>query len=514
MRFRRADSSTFQSYQGRHRPRTTNRNGPNSNKGRVITAENPEYRLRTRELSLFPGSVQETHYFQFFRTVTASSLAGVFDFGFWTCDTLQVSHLYPALWHATTALGAVHVQLNVNGALQYSWPSKAGYHGVFALEQCLKSIRSLKRLTAQQELSEQDRIVVLTTCILFSCLSALEGYQEQAFMHIHSGLKLIRDWQLEEVYLQQPGNHMSSMLLLMFNQLDTQGRSVRQGLMTWTNAVFDKRDKSKLTIPCSVQNFTSCLQAYIELERLINGFSHIGIKNEDESGADSEQTVAQWKQVYSHALAAWDTRFNSFLASTSERISENMMILLRIRYIFTSTLFHDPCSGELGYDEFIHQFTTIVNFVERILEPRGAVTVQQEEFSSSQNPIHPHVNISLSTIISDPLLFIAMRCREPNTRHRALRMLKKYPRREGVVNTILATNLLERMISFEEKSCPKSKSCPDDDSSTGPGTCSAGRWICGNHRVSFQEFLALSHLGEQSMQKWYRCTGDSIFVTS
>ncbi|QKX59178.1 uncharacterized protein TRUGW13939_06310 [Talaromyces rugulosus] len=502
IRFRREDPSTFQSYKVKERRRPNSQK--DSNKGRIITREKPPSHklLYAPEPSLFPGNVQETQYFQFFRTVTASNLAGVFDFGFWTCDTLQASHLYPALWHATAALGAVHVQLNIDGPSPHRLPTETGYHDLFAFKQCSKSIQSLTKLTAQRELSEQDRTVILTTCILFSHLSALQGYQEQAFMHIHNGLKLIRDWRLEEMYLQRRGHHTTSMLILIFNQLDSQGRYIRQGLKI--NATSEKPDKLPPTIPFSVERFTSCLQAYVELERLINRFSHLGPMTEDESGEDAEQTIVRWKQVYSQALAAWDTRFSHFLATTSEQLSEKMIILLRIRCLFTSTLFEDPRKGELGYDEFVPQFATIVDLVGRILEPKGgAVTVQKEEGSvSPQNTIHQHADISLSVIISEPLIFTAMRCREPNTRHRALDLLKKYPRREGVVNSILATKLLGAFISFEEKSCPKYTSDPDSDRSTASVTCSTGRWICSKHRVGFREFLHMSSLGEQNMQKW------------
>ncbi|CRG90282.1 hypothetical protein PISL3812_07325 [Talaromyces islandicus] len=414
--------------------------------------------------------------------------------------------MYPALWHATTALGAVHVQLNVDGPLATHWSTERGYHGLFALKQCTKSIQSLTRLTAQKDLSEQDRIVILTTCVLFSCLSSLQGYQEQALMHIQSGLKLIRDWGLEEMYLQQRGHPMTSMLLLMFNQLDSQALYTRHALMIKSTP--DEHDKLPLTMPLSVGSFASCLQAYAELERLINGFSRIGLRNEGEGGSRNQQTVIQWKQVYSQALNAWDTRFSHFLATTSEQLSENMMTLLRIRRLFISTRFNDSSKGELGYDEFFSRFATIVDLIEKLLGPKDNVTVEKDGFPSSsspspQNTTHKQVNISLSIIVSDPLIFTGSRCREPSTRRRALRLLQMYPRREGIVNSILAANLLEAMISFEEKSCSKMQSGSDSASTTSSDTCStAGRWICSKHRIVYEEFLDMSRLAQKHTQRW------------
>lgn len=508
MLFRREDSSTLQTRKGRHRPRTNTRNEEtNLNKRRVITrVEKPSPKLYTSELPLFPGDGHETQYFQYFRTFTASSLAGALDFGFWTCDTLQASHMYPALWHATIALGAVHVQLNIDGIFPTRWPHESGYHGLFALKQCTKSIHSLTKLTAQKELSEQDKIVLLTTCVLFSCLSSLQGYQEQAFVHIQSGLKLIRDWGLEEMHLQQRAPPMISMLLLMFNQLDTQERYTRQMM----ESTPDKRDKFPLIMPhLSVGSFTSYFEAYVELERLINGFSRIGTSNEGKGASRDQQTVIQWKQIHSQALDVWDTRFSHFLATTSEQLSENMMTLLRIRRLFMSTRFNDSTKGELGYDEFVPQFGIIIDLIERLLGSKDTVTVQEEGSSSSssspppQNTTQPHINISLSIIVSEPLIFTGSRCREPSTRRRAVRLLKMYPRREGIVNGISATKLVEAMISFEENACPKMQSGSGGDSNTASDTCStAGRWICSKHRIGFEEFLHMSTMAHKHTLKW------------
>jgi hypothetical protein len=332
-------------------------------------------------------------------------------------------------------------------------------------------------------------------------------------MHIQSGLKLIRVWGLEEMYLQQRGSPMTSMLLLMFHQLDSQERYTRQGMMT--KFIPEKHDKSVITMPLSLESFTSCLQAYTELERLINGFARIGLVNEGEGGSHNQQIVVQWKKAYSQALNVWDTRFSHFLATTSEQLSENMMILLRIRRLFISTRLNDSSKGQLGYDEFVPQFATIVDLIERLLAPKDTVTVQKEGSSSSpssssssssppQNTTNQEIGISISVIVSEPLIFTASRCREPSIRRRAVRLLQMYPRREGIVNSILATKLLEAMIEFEENACSKMQSGSDSDSNTtASDSCStAGRWICSNHRIGFEEFLIVSRLGIKHSQRW------------
>jgi hypothetical protein len=449
-------------------------------------------------LNLFPGNERENLHFHFFHAITASELAGPFDFGFWTCDTLQYSHVDPALWHATIALGAMHHQLITDGSRSYCWYPETDSRFRFVILQFNKSIMNLMKILSKKELNEHDKIIVLTTCVLFTCLCSLQGRQNQAFMHIRNGIKLIREWELRGG--SKDGNQVAmDMLLLVFTQLDSQGIYIRRRLGL---DPAEQWNKYSITLPLFPSNpFSTCLQAYVDLERLINHLLQLHA-SEGSIGLDPDSTISKQRELLFQAFNAWEARFKGYLATTSQSIEESSVTILRIRHLFANTLLNDPSKGELGYDEFIDQYTAIVNLAGKFLEARNAIASSNKDGQGQGQ-----LGFSLSVVVAEPLLFTAMHCRKPSIRHQALRLLKTHPRREGIFDSILATKLVEEYIAMEEKSCRRSGSLLDDDDdapiSTDSNICTTGRWICQNHRMSFPRFFTnMSREEVQIMKRW------------
>lgn len=446
-------------------------------------------------LSLLPGNEQENQHFLFFRAITASELAGPFDFGFWTCNTLQYSHVDPALWHATIALGAMHHRLITDSSRSYCWHPETNSHVRFVILQFNKSIMNLMKTMSKQALNEHDKIIVLTTCVLFTCLCSLQGKQNQAFMHITNGMKLIHEWGLRGSF--KNGNQVAmNMLLLTFTQLDSQGIYIRRRLGL---DPAEQGKKYSITLPLfSLEPFFTCLQAYVDLERLINHLIQLHA-SDDYISLDPDSTISKQKELLFQAFTVWDTRFKGYLATNPQFIEERSVTILKIRHLFANTLFNDPSKGELGYDKFIDQYTIIVNLAETILGARNVVA------SNKDDQRRRKLGFSLSVVVAEPLLFTAMHCRKPSIRHQALRLLKTHPRREGIFDGILATKLVEDYMAFEEKSCRRNGSPLDDDAliNTNSNICTSGRWICQNHRISFRRFfMEMSGLEVQTMERW------------
>jgi Fungal specific transcription factor domain len=476
--------STVKKQGGRVRRKLANQDASSS---ALVEQSHPPLTIRgLSDLSLLPGgssnsnsnsNSQEIRNFLFFCTVTAPGLAGGCDFGFWTRYTLQAAHLYPPLWHATTALGAIHRQyMSDSNLLLYNSQAETIGRVQFALRQFNESIQSLTRmLSSGKALDKQDKVVVLTSCLLFTCLCTLQNCQKQALMHIKYGLKLIHEWGLgESSGVQQDDADVAiNMLLVMFTQLDTQGTHIRVGVGM---QVAEQISNSQSVY--TSQPFHTCLQVYVELEKLINRLIRL---NQHVNGASITQ-----RETCFGDFTSWDTRFQSYLATKSEIIEGNLITVLNIRRLYAQTLFNDPTKGELGHDEFIDQYAMIVTLSEQVLAARENT---DHAGNANQTPA-----FSLSVAISEAILMTIMRCREPSTRHRALQLLTRYPRREGIMNGTAATEILGNYMLFEEQACA--------DSLGGCGCSSIGRWICQRHRVSFHTFMEISRLGVQGMQKW------------
>ncbi|CRG88691.1 Vacuolar protein sorting/targeting protein 10 [Talaromyces islandicus] len=441
------------------------------------------------QLRFLSTNEQEIKNFHFFRAITASELSGPFDFGFWTGEILQYTHVDPALWHATAALGAMHRQFITDNSWSYSWHPEVDHHVRFVLLQFNKSIANLKKIFSKGPLNEHDKIIVLTLCILFTCLCSLQGKKSQAFMHISNGMKLIQEW----AFLSKGGSRVAiDMLLLMFTQLDSQGHYIRRRLGL---KPAEHIDKYCITLPSfPLQPFATCIQAYVELERIINQLIQLDARQTYTSSAP-QLVVTKQKEDYVPVFNAWETRFKGYLATTTESIHENSITLLRIRQSFANTLFNHPSKGELGYDEFVDQYTMIVYLAERILESKSLLADYKERhvYSTEFQRRPGQLDFSLSVVIAEPLLFTAMHCRKPSLRHKALWLLKMYPRREGIFDGVLATKLVEDYIIFEEKSCRHSRTrIPAYMGDGAPLNkdlvmcTTTGRWICQNHRINIR----------------------------
>lgn len=159
-----------------------------------------------------PGDAQEKSNFEYFYRVTIADLSECFDTGFWSGQMLKISQSYPALWHAMNALACIHREY-----LTHAPPPPAVGQGSgtgppnltpkprdpprvqFGLKQFNRAIRSLRDLLSGPCPTLVDQLVVLTTCILFTCMCSLQGQQVQAFVHINNGIKLLHQWKLDSV---------------------------------------------------------------------------------------------------------------------------------------------------------------------------------------------------------------------------------------------------------------------------------------------------------------------------
>jgi hypothetical protein len=137
-----------------------------------------------------PGNSQEKRAFQYFISRTAVELSGFYSSSFWEKLILQASTADPSLRHAVIGIGALHEEF-VNGNLKYDVDRGKGH--AFAVNQYTKAIGHLRRSLAT---GRQAPLTALMSCILFVCFDSLRGYFDSAMVHLHSGLKILRDLQI------------------------------------------------------------------------------------------------------------------------------------------------------------------------------------------------------------------------------------------------------------------------------------------------------------------------------
>jgi hypothetical protein len=137
-----------------------------------------------------PGNSQEKRAFQYFINRTAVELSGFYSSSFWERLILQASTTEPSLRHAVIGIGALHEEY-VNGTLNYDIDKRSP---AFAVSQYTKAIGHLRKSLAN---GKQAPLTALMSCILFVAFDSLRGFFSSAMVHLHSGLKILRDLRLE-----------------------------------------------------------------------------------------------------------------------------------------------------------------------------------------------------------------------------------------------------------------------------------------------------------------------------
>ncbi|PLB46251.1 hypothetical protein P170DRAFT_512790 [Aspergillus steynii IBT 23096] len=418
--------------------------------------------------SLLPGDAQERSNFHYFYTVTIGDLSGYFDTGFWSRQILRISHSYPALWHGMNALACIHREY----VTEASAPKAIDPPRVqFALKQFNHAIQSLRGLLSGLCSTLLDQLVVLTTCILFTCICSLQGHKIQAFVHINNGLKLLHQWKLGSLN-RSPSSEVENaaeMLLIMFTRLDSQVRpyvASTQSLVAWTDVEIDR--------PVLYRPFKSLLEAEVCLEMLYNGVIRLVMHKVYASPTPTAETLDK-KRRYLQQFAEWNRRIAAYLAEKEVPVQALDSLFIRYKFgvVFLSA---DFSKGELAHDDLLYQFMELLNIADRILKRSG--TTPSDKI--------PHPSFRLATSVVEPLYWVGVKCREPTVRREAARLLQQFPRREGICETILAVQALNKLIELEEGGCPTACNAPNKKE-----LCTTGRWICEKHRVVSSEFILL-----------------------
>ncbi|RAH87322.1 hypothetical protein BO86DRAFT_1071 [Aspergillus japonicus CBS 114.51] len=415
----------------------------------------------------------ELDNFSFFQSVTTSTLAEFFDPGFWSNQLLRFAHHYPALWHGMTALACLHRDY-VDHDVRFT---PAGEREIrskkFALKQYNKSIQALSELCSKPVLSLEDRIVVLATCAIFSSMCVLQSLQHQAYMHIRNGLKIISEWEVDYQEVTVCGDYVAaSMLVLIFTRLDSQVIPYMFACAqskTWID---------RQVVPLYAHaTFLTLFDAYVSIEAIYNGVIRLVWKF-NKRGADYCSISVAEREAQLQLLQAWDIQLDIVLETMPADARDSKAVdLLLARRALAGLFYHvDLSPGELASDFHLAESLQLVERVARILGDVGDGHLQRIKAA-----------YTLETGIVEPLFWVAVRCREPQVRHRALRLLRQYPRREGICDGVVAARTVEKVIEIEETGCPRARGDPNKAS-----PCSDGQWVCENHRVTTWDFVLQS----------------------
>lgn len=160
---------------------------------------------------------------------------------------------------------------------------------------------------------------------------------------------------------------------------------------------------------------------------------------------------------YSGLLKNWSKAFDNFLfyrAATvplTQKESAGAAIL-QIYRIMSEVLFKGdrsyPEGNECRWDRFLPQYTQVMKLAEDVVD-----------FLKTENP--STTSLSLDNGIVSSLYGVAIQCRDPTIRRKAIALLRAGHRQEGVWNSVLIASVAEEVMNIEEEGLDNPKSCED-----------------------------------------------------
>ncbi|RAK97303.1 Zn(II)2Cys6 transcription factor [Aspergillus ibericus CBS 121593] len=251
----------------------------------------------------------ENEYFNYFRLITTPSLVGFFDTGIWSYKLLQVSHHYPALWHAMAALASLHRHFLEDG----------------------------------------------------EPITSVQGFHWQAFTHIGSALMLCHHWSLGSK--KHESVDMSALVILLA-QLDSQARPLyllQQMAIPWV--------QTRFLLPATEICFTSLSEAHESLEVHVNNMLQFFSGSTDLAGAERLARMEKCQDDFRQ----WDARLAQYLATSPHDTDNKPLKTLYLRRLYAKVMLGlDPAKGELAHDEFTDDYTEMVELASAILEDHGS----------------------------------------------------------------------------------------------------------------------------------------------
>ncbi|PYH40345.1 Zn(II)2Cys6 transcription factor [Aspergillus saccharolyticus JOP 1030-1] len=443
----------------------------------------------TPSLDLFGGE-EERRSFQFFIAKTAPQLAGDFECAFWERLLLQSVHHEPAIRHVTVALGSLHECFERNAGNPTSSGSQA-VQDSFALRQYLRAVRCLTSSTS----GSQPLDVCLIACILFACFEAMRGQSGSAITHITSGLKI-----LDELRTSTMGTSVTlsvgrtpyvplEIVCGLFTRLQAQ-ITVDAGSISdqFARQTVHRRSVARCNLwpelvidPNRPMVFHSLADARETLEiytyyyrqrstelRSENAPAELPSVQEHTGPTPSINSAAvNLRDTSMSLLAQWSIALDRFLRARGAPLTERerravaILQLRKLDYLISLDIFQPAGQAEAGdhvqWDRYCSFFAEMATLAESIV-PLPSSASPGRNCSCS---VSPPKTFSLDLGIIAAMFNVAVRCRDPHIRRRAVGVLRASAVQEGIWNSAVVAAIAEKWIEIEEEGLEDVTSCAD-----------------------------------------------------
>ncbi|KAE8141632.1 hypothetical protein BDV38DRAFT_190318 [Aspergillus pseudotamarii] len=380
-----------------------------------VDATRPAMTLVMAQRPTWPMTSDERRCLAYFQHRTVPMILEFYDSSLWRELVLWMSQSEPVVYHAVIALSAVHQDMERRG-MPLLIQEAYNIWNSFALEQLGRAFSCL----IKRRMSHDPRLrdVILTCCLLFIMLDLLRGRYDDAFRHLKSGLRILKESTAPKAPISRVPREeaIEPCLVETFYHLGIQ--STLFGVETSRlpiddeskpggggSVAFDSLEQAR-------QAFNAPLRAVYQFTGPCMGLSAVEIASHYETLQLKQ--LAAWSSLsqYMDSFDLFYRRASSALRPKEQRGAD--MLYLQQLGLAVSLKTCLLGGNTPAYEHYTSDYRKIVVLAERIVK---------------SFPQPPAVSINNGVI---PTLYrTAMVCRDYTIRWRAIELLQTWPHREG-----------------------------------------------------------------------------------
>jgi hypothetical protein len=333
----------------------------------------------------------------------------------------------------------------INHPLETGTSQQEQHNDPFALSQYNKAIAHLAH--AMNLPSSNSIDTALLVCILFVCVECLRGDYAPALKHFRGGMTIA----LAAAGKGGPNSRSSQMtgirerLMPFFNRLELLCQLYGQR----PEYIYGLAPLE--TLPDAFHSIVEARDSIVHLMNIsIRLIHHTKLRRY--SNEITLDDIVQHNEVVS-CLTTWRKVLDDFLATVppSSHLTEAATILEIQRIATLTWLNRALVPEESAADADIPLYEQAVRLAESLRIPDHSKTTAST--STSKSPLPPSTFLFDMEIVS-PLYLVAIKCRDPSIRRRAIAVLRHTVRREGLWDSVKAAAIAERVMNIEEKGLP------------------------------------------------------------
>ncbi|KAJ5592002.1 uncharacterized protein N7459_002371 [Penicillium hispanicum] len=386
----------------------------------------------------------ERWYLDSFRKFTSPECAGFAANEFWQQLVHQATQVQPAVRHAVIAISAMHWQFAQATPGMAAERSYLDPHYALALRQCNKAMAFLRQDLKKTDFTTRTAGIetALITCVVLVSLALFQQDTEAAFCNLHSGYTLLEKWH----QMGFNGNSSGPILLRAFADLHVHQVSF-ENPEHWVT----RKQKSLGELVTSNQSICKFIDAYQRGSDLLAMLGWVIQANcppelsTKLTGAFAEE-VARVKLVHEsddavpNRMHLWKGYLRDFMRRYEDKLPPRHRESLAVIEMWTEVMLvqirviESPAQREMVYDGCIWEFRRIVEL--------GKIFLDADL---------PAPQFTAKLMIIPPLFLCAQKCRDWDTRQEVLHLLRSCRRREGILSSLGAAGMIQRLIEVESE---------------------------------------------------------------